>query len=131
MPEVYDLSDISAHVRAAIKRSGIERKPIAARMRRFTRVAEMLLDPKISFTAIVWKGDLTVSDFYGAMWMLLVADTFRGHGERAGIAGDFFQFTQDDVALLDRAWRLLHERYFGIPTTATVAEPNSDRIVQA
>jgi hypothetical protein len=41
MAEVYDLSDISEHVRAAIKRSGIKRKPIAARMKRFTRVAAM------------------------------------------------------------------------------------------
>lgn len=120
MSEVYDLAEISAHVRAAIKRSGIKRKPIAARMRRFTRVAEMLLDPNISFAAIIGSGGLTVSDFYGAMWLLLVADTFRGDGERAGIVGDFFQFTQDDVALLDRTWCLLHDRYFGIPTTATV-----------
>ena len=120
MAEVYDLSDISAHVRAAIKRSAIKRKPIVARMKCFTRVAEMLLDPNISFHAIVWSGGLTVSDFYGAMWLLLVADTFRGDGERAGIVGDFFAFTHDDAALLDRTWCLLHERYFGIPTTATV-----------
>ena len=120
MPEVYDLSDISAHVRAAIKRSGIKRKPITARMKRFTRVAGMLLDPNISFTAIVWGGDLTVSDFYGAMWMLLVADTFRGEREDAGIVGDFFQFTADEVVLLDRVWCLLHDRYFGMPTTATL-----------
>ena len=127
MSEVYDLSDITEHVRAAIKRSGIKRKPIAARMKRFTRVAEMLLDPNISFIAVVWGGDLTVSDFYGAMWMLLVADTFRGHGEEAGIVGEFFQFTEDDVALLDRTFRLLHDRYFGIPTTATVVL-NRDRL---
>lgn len=120
MPEVYDLSEISAHVRAAIKRSGIKRRSITARMKRFTRVAEMLLDPNISFASIVWSGGLTVSDFYGAMWLLLVADTFRGDGELAGIVGDFFQFTQDDAALLDRTWCLLHERYFGIPTTAHV-----------
>src|ERR1051326_62358 len=120
MAEVYDLSDISDHFRAAIKRSGSKRKPIAARMKRFTRVAAMLLDPNISFIAIVWGGNLTVSDFYGAMWMLLVADTFRGHGEQAGLVGELFQFTEEDVALLDRTWRLLHDRYFGIPTTATV-----------
>ena len=120
MPDVYDLGDISEHVRAAIKRSGIKRKSIVARMQRFTRVAEMLLDPHISFHAIVFSGDLTVSDFYGAMWLLLVADTFRGNGERARIVGDFFQVTHDDLALLNRAWCLLHDRYFGFPTTATV-----------
>lgn len=120
MTEVYDLSEISAHVRAAIKRSGIKRQTINARMKRFMRAADKLLDPDVSFHTIVFAGDLTDSDFYGAMWLLLVADTFRGHGERAGIVGDFFQFTEDDVALLNRAWCLLHDRYFGMPTTATV-----------
>jgi len=127
MAEVYDLADITTHVRAAIKRSGIKRKPITARMKRFTRVAEMLLDPNISFQAIVWSGDLTVSDFYGAMWMLLVADTFRGDGEEAGIAGEFFQFTAEEVALLNRVWCLLHDRYFGMPTNATLVISKDDQ----
>ena len=120
MSDVYDLSGITAHVRAAIKRSGIKRKQLAARIKRFTRVTEMLVDPEISFDDIVRNADLTASDFYGAMWLLLVADTFHENGEGAGIVGDFFQFTQEDVALLNRAWCLLHDRYFGIPTTATL-----------
>jgi hypothetical protein len=118
MAEVYDLEHITAHVRSAIKRSGIKRNVIA-RMNRFGRIASMLLDPEISFP-MVWSSDLTVSDLYGAMWMLLVADTFRGDGEQAGIAGDFFRFTADEAALLDPVWSLLHERYFGIPPRATV-----------
>ena len=35
----------------------------------------MLLDPDISFRSISWRGGVTVSDFYRAMWMLLVAGT--------------------------------------------------------
>ena len=119
MIEIYDLADIESHVRAAIKRSGIKRKTIVTRMTRFTDVAGRLLDPRISFLSVISAG-VTTSDFYGAMWMLLVADTFRDDGGRSGVAGDFFQFTEEEVALLDRVWRLLHDRYFGIPTTATV-----------
>lgn len=33
---------------------------------------------------------------------------------------DLFRFNDDEIALLDRTFRLLHDRYFGIPTTATV-----------
>ena len=96
-------------------------------MKRFTHVAGMLLDPDISFTAIVWRADLTVSDFSGAMWMLLVADAFRGDREDAAIVGDFFQFTADEVVLLNRVWCLLHDRYFGMPTTATLVVSKDDR----
>jgi len=117
--DVYDLADIESHVRAAIQRSGIKRKPYVARMNRFTHVAAMLLDPHISFISVLSSG-ITTSEFYGAMWMLLVADTFRDEGERGSLAGDFFELTEDELGLLNRVWCLLHDRYFGIPTTATV-----------
>lgn len=126
MEKVYDLDDITAHVRRAIKRSGIKRKDYIARFNRFARVAGMLLDPQISFHRIVFSGGLTVSDFYGAMWLLLVADTFRGDREEARIVGDFFHFTEEDVALLNRVWCLLHDRYFGMPTTGTVVISKDD-----
>jgi hypothetical protein len=127
MTEVYDLADITDHVRRSIKRSGIKRKSYVARMQRFVRVTQMLLDPQISFHRIVFDSALSVSDFYGAMWMLLVADTFRGEREDAGIVGDFFQFTDDEVVLLNRVWCLLHDRYFGIPTTAMVVVSKDDQ----
>lgn len=120
MTEIYDLAELESHVRAAIKRSGIKRKTFVARMNRFTDVAGRLLDPRISFLSLMMSSGITTSDFYGAMWMLLVADTFRDEGGRGGLAGDFFQFTEEEIALLDRVWRLLHDRYFGIPTTASV-----------
>jgi hypothetical protein len=119
MSEIHDLAQIETHVRAAIKRSEIKRKQYVARMNRFTRVASMLLDPGISFLSIVASG-FTTADFYGAMWMLLVADTFRDEGDRARLVGDFFRFTEDEVVLLNRVWCLLHDRYFGVPTTATI-----------
>jgi hypothetical protein len=123
--EIHDLAEIEAHVRAAIKRSGIKRKPYVARMNRFTRVASMLLDPDISFLSIL-ASSLSTADFYGAMWMLLVADTFRDEGERGALVGEFFQFTDDELAALNRVWCLLHDRYFGVPTTATIDVTKDD-----
>jgi hypothetical protein len=122
---VHDLAEVESHVRAAIKRSGIDRRTYIARMNRFVRVARSLLDPHISFLSIISSG-LTPADFYGAMWLLLVADTFRDDGERGGLAGDFFEFSEDEAAALNRVWCLLHDRYFGIPTSATVVISKDD-----
>lgn len=111
-----DPAVIDRCVRAAIKRSGISGTQYAARMRRITRTVELLLSGRSVVEVLEPSGDVSQAELYGALWMLVVADVFRDDaGPRGGgIVGSFLLLTETDVGVLDRAFRLLHERYFGI-----------------
>lgn len=106
------IADAERRIRAAIKRSGINKKDFVARMDRITRAAGMLLNPRIRLPSLAPPHGVTTAELYGALFMLIIADTFRDD-ERPGIVGDFLQFTEADVATLHSALALLHERYFG------------------
>ncbi|HET7436879.1 MAG TPA: hypothetical protein VFN10_19380 [Thermoanaerobaculia bacterium] len=90
----------------------MKRRVVETRMQRIVRAASTIMNPCMSLQHAATT--ISVADLYGALFMVVVADTFRD-GEQPGIAGDFFQFTENDVALLHRVFVLLHERYFGFP----------------
>ena len=113
---------IDAHVRAALKRSGLPKKAYRARVRRMARAAELLISGRSVVSILDPVAGVTQSEFYGGLWMLLVADLFRDAPEGSGIVGAFLNFTSDDWRRVDAVLRLLHERYFGIPALP-VAQP--------
>lgn len=105
-----DLQEIERHIRTALKRSQVKRKPVEERMRRITSAATLLFDPRLSLVRV--RMTISVAELYAALFMVVVADTFRD-GDRPAIVGDFFRFTREDHDLLHRTFALLHERYFG------------------
>lgn len=105
-----DLQEIERHIRTALKRSRVKRKPVEERMRRITHAATLLFDPRLSLVRV--RMTISVAELYAALFMVVVADTFSD-GDRPAIVGDFFQFTPEDHDLLHRTFALLHERYFG------------------
>lgn len=105
-----DLQEIERHIRTALKRSRVKRKPVEERMRRITYAATLLFDPRLSLVRV--RMTISVAELYAALFMVVVADTFRD-GDRPAIVGDFFRFTREDHDLLHRTFALLHERYFG------------------
>jgi hypothetical protein len=113
---VDDFPEIEAKIRAALRRAGVKRRVVEARMQRIVRTASTIMDPRLSLQRAA--ATISVADLYAALLMVAVADTFRD-GEQPGIVGDFFQFTEEDVVLLQRVFVLLHERYFGFPPYAS------------
>lgn len=110
MIRVNDFPEIEAKIRTALRRAGVKRRVVEARMQRIVRVASTIMDPRMSLLNVATT--VSVANLYAALLMVAVADTFRD-GEHPGIVGDFFQFTEEDVVLLQRVFVLLHERYFG------------------
>jgi hypothetical protein len=106
---------IDAHIRAAMQRAKLPKKVYEARVQRMARAAQLLMKGKsVAYLRDPMYG-VTTSELYGGLWMLLVADLFRDAPEGSGIAGAFLDFTVEDWRKLDAIFRLLHERYFGIP----------------
>ena len=105
-----DFPEIEAKIRTALRRAGVKRRAIEARMQRIVRTASTIMDPRMSLLNMATT--VSVADLYAALLMVAIADTFRD-GDHPGIIGDFFQFTVEDMALLHRVFVLLHERYFG------------------
>ncbi len=114
-----DLQEIEGHIRTALKHSRVKRKQVEERMRRITYAATLLFDPRLSLVRV--RMTISVAELYGALFMVVVADTFRDD-EHPAIVGDFFRFTPEDHDLLHRTFALLHERYFGFAP----AMPNED-----
>ncbi len=110
-----DLPEIESKIRTALRRAGVKRRVVEARMQRIVGAASTIMDPRLSLQHAA--ATISVADLYAALLMVAVADTIRD-GERPGIVGDFFQFTEEDVVLLERVFVLLHERYFGFPPHA-------------
>lgn len=116
MISIDDLPEIEAKIRAALRRAGVKRRTVEARMQRIVHAASTLMDPRLSLQHAAVT--ISIADLYAALLMVAIADTFRD-GEQPGIVGDFYQFTSDDVALLQRVFVLLHERYFGFSPYAS------------
>lgn len=116
MIRVDDFPEIEEKIRTALRRAGVKRRVVEARMQRIVRAASTIMDPRMSLLNVAATG--SVADLYAALLMVAVADTFRD-GEQPGIVGDFFQFTEEDVVLLQRVFVLLHERYFGFSPYAS------------
>jgi hypothetical protein len=110
-----DVEDVDRHVQAAIKRSGIKRKEYQQRLRRIVRAADLLLSGRTVVALLDPITGVTQAEFYSALWMLLVADLFRDSAEGSGVVGPFLNLTAEDWRRLDDVFRLLHERYFGLP----------------
>ncbi|HVE70637.1 MAG TPA: hypothetical protein VNI54_04650 [Thermoanaerobaculia bacterium] len=113
---------IDAHIHAALERSGLPTKTYKQRVRRMARAADLLISGKSVASVLDPISGITTSELYGGLWMLLVADLFRDAPEGSGIFGAYLNFTADDWRQLDAVFRLLHERYFGIPPL-TIAQP--------
>lgn len=107
-----DFAEIESKIRTALRRAGVNRRLVEARMQRIVRAASTIMDPRMSLLNVATT--VSVADLYASLLMVAVADTFRD-GEQPGIVGDLFQFTEEDVVLLQRVFVLLHERYFGFP----------------
>jgi hypothetical protein len=60
---------------------------------------------------------VTLSEFYGALWMLLIADVFRDSETGSGMT-DVLRLSDDEVADFRRLVALMHERYFGVPVAS-------------
>ena len=105
-----DLPAIEKKIRAALRRSRVNRREVERRMQRIVRAATTLMDPRVSLVRTA--ASISVAEVYAALLMVAVADTFRDT-KQPGIVGDFYRFTSDDIALLQGVFVLLHERYFG------------------
>lgn len=114
----YELERIDAHVTSMLRRLGTSRKEYVQRMRRFARAAEVLLKPRGAVYAMADPiSGITPAELYGALWLLLIADTFRDDGDRARFASDVFEITEDEWKDILRITSLVSERYFGIPVS--------------
>ena len=112
-----DLPEIEKKIRAALRRSHVNPRKVERRMQRIAQAASTLMDPNVSLVRTATT--VSAAELYAALLMIAVADTFRD-GEQPGIVGDFYHFDGDDLALLDRVFVLLHERYFGFSPYAVV-----------
>lgn len=119
MIRVDDIPEIEAKIRTALRRARVKRRVIEARMQQIVRAASTIMDPRMSLLNVA--ATVSVADLYAALLMVAIADTFHD-GEQPGIVGDFFQFTEEEVVLLRRAFALLHERYFGFRPYASEEE---------
>jgi hypothetical protein len=111
---VYDPRAIEAHIRAALRRSGISREAYVARFERFVHAADRILDPRQSIV-MLFDGErgVTQSEFYGALWMLLIADVFRDSEAGSGMT-NVLSLSDDEVANFRRVVGIIYERYFGV-----------------
>lgn len=119
------MDTIDAHIRAALQRSRLPRKAYRARVRRIARAAQLLIGGKPVADLLDPVDGVTTSELYGGLFMLLVADVFRDAPEGSGIVGAFLDFTVEDWRKVDFVFRLLHERYFGMPPLPA-AQPWND-----
>lgn len=114
--DAYDPERLDAHVTSMLRRLGTSRKEYAHRIRRFARAAEILLKPRGAVSAMANPiNSITPAELYGALWLLLIADTFRDDGDRARFASEVLEITEDEWKDILRITSLVSERYFGVP----------------
>lgn len=112
----YDPERLDAHVTSMLRRLGKSRKEYVHRIRRFARAAEVLLKPSGALYAMADPiSGITAAELYGALWLLLIADTFRNDGDRARFASEVLELTEDEWKDILRVTSLVSERYFGVP----------------
>lgn len=113
--DTYDPERLDEHVTSMLRRLGTSRKEYVHRMRRFARAAEVLLKPRGAVYAMADPiSGITPAELYGALWLLLIADTFRDDGDRARFASEVLEITEDEWKDILRITSLVSERYFGI-----------------
>jgi predicted RNase H-like HicB family nuclease len=134
---MLDSREVDAHIRAAIKRSGIKPREYVRRIKRYAEAARLVLGGM----SVATLGDsksrgLTQSEFYGALWMLLVVDLFRDHKARdGGMMVSFLDLSAEEFEDLARVFKTVGERYYGIPfedrpeNAATAEELRTLRVV--
>jgi len=83
MIRVDDFPEIEAKIRTALRRAGVKRRVVEARMQRIVRTASTIMDPRMSLLNVAATG--SVADLYAALLMVAVSDTFRD-GEQPGIS---------------------------------------------
>ena len=116
--DAYDPERLDAHVTSMLRRLGTSRKEYVHRMRRFARAAEVLLKPRGAVYAMADPiSGITSAELYGALWLLLIADTFRDDGDRARFASEVLEITEDEWKDILRVTSLVSERYFGVPVS--------------
>ena len=114
--DAYDPERLDAHVTSMLQRLGTSRKQYVHRMRRFARAAEVLLKPRGAVYAMADPiSGISAAELYGALWLLLIADTFRDDGDRARFASEVLQISEDEWKDILRITSLVSERYFGVP----------------
>jgi hypothetical protein len=82
---IDDLPEIVSKIRTALRRAGVNRRLVEARMQRIVRAASTIMDPRMSLLNVATT--VSVADLYASLLMVAVADTFRD-GEQPGIVGD-------------------------------------------
>jgi hypothetical protein len=114
--DAYDPERLDAHVTSMLRRLGMSRKEYVQRMRRFARAAEVLLKPRGAVYAMADQiSGITPAELYGALWLLLIADTSGDDGDRAWFASEVLEITEDEWNVILRITSLVSERYFGVP----------------
>ena len=115
--ELLDSREVDAHIRAAIKRSGMKPREYVRRVKRYGEAASLLLGGMSAAMLGDRKaGGLTQSEFYGGLWMLLVADLFRDHEDRSGgMMVSFLDLSAEEFEDLAKVFNIVAERYYGIP----------------
>jgi|GEM_PF-823182 len=133
---MLDSREVDAHIRAAIKRSGIKPREYVRRINRYAEAARLVLGGM----SVATLGDsksrgLTQSEFYGALWMLLIVDLFRDHkGRDGGMMVSFLDLSAAEFEDLARVFNIVSERYYGVPfddppeNVATAEELRSLRV---
>jgi hypothetical protein len=114
--DAYDPERLDAHVTSMLRRLGTSRKEYVHRIRRFARAAEILLKPRGAVYAMADPiSGITPAELYGALWLLLIADTFRDDRDRARFASEVLKITENEWKDILRVTSLVSERYFGVP----------------
>jgi DNA-binding Lrp family transcriptional regulator len=108
---------IHARIREIAERLHVSRPELLGRLRRFVRVAEILLKPHRDARPLaIALGSYTEAEFYGALWLLLILDVYRDDPEGARFATEVVQLTKEEWEDVLRLTLLISEKYFGVPT---------------
>ncbi len=57
---------------------------------------------------------ISPAELYGALWLIIIADTFRDQGDRARFASEVLEVTEEEWKDILRVTSLVSERYFGV-----------------
>jgi predicted RNase H-like HicB family nuclease len=114
---MLDSREVDAHIRAAIRRSGMKPGEYMRRVKRYAEATRLILGGmSVAMLGDSKGGGLTQGEFYGGLWMLLIADLFRDHkaGE-GGMMVSFLDLSAEEFEDLARIFNIVGERYYGIP----------------
>lgn len=114
---VFDLARVDARIREIADRLRETRQDLVGRLRRFAHAAEILVQPHRSLAELARHfREFTDAEFYGALWLLLIADLFRNAPDGAEFAADVIGLADSDCKELRRLVLAVSEKYYGAPT---------------